>query len=76
MMKPSDDWIMLHLPGTAPEMARQWMDETGVPEWCYTTVRMSIRNRLKVLERYRIVQWTGIYHMVTNTAAKIYEAVI
>lgn len=75
-MKPSDDWILAHLPGTAPEMAALWMDENGIPEREYTMIRMSIRNRLKVLEKYRIVEWSGVYQMITNTAAKYYVKVI
>lgn len=75
-MKPSDDWIMAHLPGTAPEMAALWMDENSIPDREYIIIRTAIRNRLKVLEKYRIVKWSGVYQMITNTAAKYYVKVI
>ena len=77
-MKPSDEWIMEHLPGTAPEMAAEWMREQDIPltRERYLNIRTSIRNRLKVMEKYRMIEWTGIYTMITNTAAKYYTKVI
>ena len=70
-----DDWIINHLPSTAPDMAKIALAECHAADdrEVYLHMRMFIRNRLKVLEKYGIVRWTGKYQMITNTAAKIYE---
>ena len=67
----SDEWILEHLPGTCPEMAIEWMKETGqhFTDALYATIKNRLQRHVKSMERYGIVE----YRYEVKEGAKIWH---
>ena len=71
-MNPSDDWILEHLPSSCPELAIDWIKESGLDlnDLNYQHFRNILNRKMKSMERYGIVRWN--YQTMPKTGAKIW----
>ena len=60
-MNPSDQWLAEHLPGTCPELAVEWIKESGLilNDPNYQHFKTVINRRMRIGEKYGLFQWTG-----------------
>lgn len=71
-MNPPDAWIIEQLPSDPPHMALVWMDAQGIryTDHDYQHFRNVINRKMKILEKYGMVRWTG--EIADRNGAKVW----